>query len=87
MQLQPLIAKKVMCTCQIQTAVVFLFFFLCGSKHQAYKPPSFSQSSCWYRAVMSCSVSTVCIHETPSLSAASFDILAMQISARVKSHR
>lgn len=62
-----------MCTCQIQTAVVFLFF-LCGSKHQAYKPPSFSQSSCWYRAVMSCSVSTVCIREMPSLSAASFDI-------------
>lgn len=71
MQLQPLIAKKSRVFAKFRQQV--FLFFLCCSKRQAYKHPLFSRSSFWYRAVMPCSVSTVCIHETPSLNAASFD--------------
>lgn len=39
MQLQPLIAKKVVCTCQIQTAVVFLFFFYVAVNIKLTSPP------------------------------------------------
>lgn len=54
------------------------FVFFARQHTSSLQTPLFIRPSWWYRAVMPCSFSTHCIHDTPCLNAASFNIFAHQ---------